>query len=415
MPLDFPSSPIDGQAYESWIYSSSKGAWLAKPLEPMAAVPSPTAPLNPTNGDMWFNTVDGTTYVYYNDGNTAQWVEMVAPISANGYYSPNYIINGAFDINQRNFSSSTLSTYGFDRWLGEGFGGTTTYSSQAFTPGAAPVSGYEAKNFARLVTSGQSLSNHYAFLVQKIEDARTLAGQTATISFWARAASGTPKIAVEIYQAFGSGGSPSSVVTVYAGQVTLSTSWQRHSLTIQVPSVAGKTFGTNNDSLLGLDLFVSAGSSFDSRTGSLGIQNNTFDIWGVQVEAGSVATPFRRNANSLQGELAACQRYYVRRLAGHVYGTFASGRVGGTTTAYAFYQFPVEMRVAPSAIEWTGSGSNYLMVDTTGKTVTNLAVDNAGTSGCLILVTGTSFTTNSGMTLQANNNSSSYIGFSAEL
>lgn len=91
MPLDFPASPVDGQAYDNWIYSSAKGAWLAKPLEPMAAVPSPTAPLNPTNGDMWYNTENGTTYVYYNDGSSAQWVEMVA---SPGFASPLAIAAG---------------------------------------------------------------------------------------------------------------------------------------------------------------------------------------------------------------------------------------------------------------------------------------------------------------------------------
>lgn len=76
--LNFPSSPINGQEYDNWVYNTAKGAWLAKPLEPMAAVPSPVAPATPQPGDMWFNTNEATTYVYYDDGNTSQWVEMVA-------------------------------------------------------------------------------------------------------------------------------------------------------------------------------------------------------------------------------------------------------------------------------------------------------------------------------------------------
>lgn len=91
MPLEFPSSPVDGQVYDNWVYSSSKGAWLAKPLEPTTAVTSDTPPANPIDGDMWFNTENGTTYVYYNDGSSAQWVEMVA---SPGFASPLAIAAG---------------------------------------------------------------------------------------------------------------------------------------------------------------------------------------------------------------------------------------------------------------------------------------------------------------------------------
>ncbi len=178
--------------------------------------------------------------------------------------------------------------------------------------GTAPVTGYEGKNFIRLVSSGQSGSTDQLALEQRIESVRTLANEVTTVSFWAKAASGTPKIAIEINQNFGTGGSPSAGVTVYFGQVTLSTSWARYSATLTVPSISGKTLGTANDNFLSLKLFCSAGSSFDARTGTLGIQNNTFDFWGVQVEAGSVATPFQTATGTLQGELAACYRYFQR-------------------------------------------------------------------------------------------------------
>lgn len=222
----------------------------------------------------------------------------------------NAIINGDYRINQRLFSSTTTSaTYGFDRWTTFIAGdGTCTYSAQTFTAGTAPVVGYEAINFARLLTASQTTSAVASRLEQSIEDVRTFANQTITISFWAKAASGTPKIAVEMTQGFGSGGSTS--VNTYAGQVTLSTSWARYSVTVAIPSISGKTIGTG--SALITRLYVSAGSDFNARTGSLGIQNNTFDIWGVQVESGSTATPFQTATGSLEGELAACQRYYEK-------------------------------------------------------------------------------------------------------
>ena len=256
-----------------------------------------------------------------------------------GQAGKNKLINGDFTVNQRSFTSTTTSnTYGFDRWALGASDGTTTYTTQAFTAGTAPVAGYEGTNYARLVTTGQTLSTANSHLRQPIEDVRTFAGQTVTVSFWAQAGSGTPKIAAELTQTFGTTGSPSAAVNTYAGQVTLSTSWARYSVTIAVPSISGKTL-TSNSSLT-TRLFVSAGSDFNSRTGTLGIQTNTFNIWGVQVEYGSKATPFQTaSGGSIQGELAMCQRYYEKSYnqatapgTGSILG---NGQVGNVTSALA--------------------------------------------------------------------------------
>ena len=268
----------------------------------------------------------------------------------------NLIINGDFRINQRAFTSITASdTYGFDRWAFQASGGTSTMTPQTFTVGSPAATGYESANFCRLATSGQTLTGHYSILYQKIEDVRTFANSTVTVSFWAKAASGTPKIALEFGQVFGTGGSPSADVNTYAGQSTISTSWARYSITATVPSITGKTIGTTaNTSLLGMNFWVSAGSTFNSRTGSIGLQNNTFDIWGVQIERGSVATPFEQRP--IQQELAMCQRYYYRFIDG-------SGQPIGLgmytfTSLVAFYiTFPVTMRIAPVLVSSTGT--NY--------------------------------------------------------
>jgi hypothetical protein len=274
--------------------------------------------------------------------------------------SHNAIINGAFEINQRNFTSTTTGgVFGFDRWSTRAVGGTTTYSSETFTLGSAPLSGYESRNFARLVTTGQSAASDRSVLLQAIESVRTFAGQTVTVSFFARAASGTPSIAVELFQSMGSGGSPSLGNPVLGEKRTLSTNWQRFSVTIPVPSLSGKTLGTDGNDRLEVLLWVSAGSDFNARTNSLGIQSNTFDIWGVQLEAGSVATPFKRNANSLQGELAACQRYYFRteRISGTpVIGARFIGL--NTITAFGSFSFPVAMRSAPTVSIYGASGNS---------------------------------------------------------
>lgn len=83
--LDFPATPTNGQVYtqdgSSWTYDSTKGAWRSSPYEPGAAITSVTAPTNPQNGDIWFDTDDGTMYVYYNDGTSSQWTEMRSQIA----------------------------------------------------------------------------------------------------------------------------------------------------------------------------------------------------------------------------------------------------------------------------------------------------------------------------------------------
>ena len=268
----------------------------------------------------------------------------------------NKIINGDFNVNQRNFTTATAAAYGFDRWRFEFSTGTNTYSAQTFTPGTAPVAGYEAKNFAQMAISGQSATSAYNILGQRIEDVRTFAGQTVTFSFWAKASSGTPSIGLEITQVFGSGGSPSAFVSTPLGSITTSTSWARYSKTVAVPSISGKTIGTDaNSSYIEANFWLSAGSDHATRASSIGINNSTFQIWGVQVEDGSVATAFNTATGTLQGELAACQRYYIRYVpqttgsAGAIFGV--SPTMTTTTIADTIFPMPVTMRTNVASME----------------------------------------------------------------
>jgi hypothetical protein len=324
----------------------------------------------------------------------------------------NKIINGDFSINQRGFSSSTTNgLYGFDRWVAFLTDGTTnSYSAQTFTPGTAPVSGYEASNFARLISAGQTLTTAQTSLRQLIENVRTFAGQTVTVSFWAKANSGTPKVALELNQGFGSGGS--SAVDTYGGQVTLTTSWARYSLTVSVPSISGKTIGSSN--FFQVVFFVSAGSNFNSRTGSLGIQSNTFDFWGVQVESGSTATAFQTATGTIQGELAACQRYYYRSL-GNTGNAILTpyGMNFSTTLAYIPVQLPVQMRVKPSSVEYASIELSDFVAEFAISAVT---LDAGSTPNIgFVQVTSTGLTQYRPNAIRNDNNAAGYIGFSAEL
>jgi hypothetical protein len=333
--------------------------------------------------------------------------------NANFAAGKNAIINGDFTINQRAFTSITTDgTYGFDRWA-LGTAGGATYTPQTFTAGAAPVAGYEAINFAQIATTGQTATSTVTILLQRIEDVRTFAGQTATVSFWAKATSGTPKIAVEMQQNFGSGGS--ATVNTYAGQITMTTSWARYSVTIAVPSVSGKTIGTS--SFTGLQLWTSAGSDFNARTGSLGIQTATIGIWGVQVEDGSVATAFQTATGTIQGELAACQRYYFRTVSTNAYGRLAQfGNAVSSTVFINWVQPPVPMRITPTAIEYSanlGAGDNNAMV----AALTSLVLDGQSNNSYIGFYAGVAsgLTTYRPYNIIANGSTTSYIAATAEL
>jgi hypothetical protein len=330
--------------------------------------------------------------------------------TTNFYAGKNAVINGDFSVNQRGFSSTTSNaTYTFDRWRTDFVGGTVTYSRQSFTPGAAPVVGYESTNFARVVVSGQTnTGGDFALWNQRIENVRTDAGQTVTISFWAKAASGTPKMSASLEQNFGSGGS--STVYVYGSAPTISTSWARYSITIAVPSISGKTIGTSSF----LSLNIEASNAYNTN---LGFQNGTFDIWGVQLEAGSVATAFQTATGTIQGELAACQRYYYRDSAANSSSTYkyfanTTDENNGTGSTLSSYFLPVVMRTSPS---FNPSG-NFMVYRAGIVAATSLSLDASSTSVIGISSNGlTGRTLGLGGNLRANNNNTAFLEFSAEL
>ena len=247
----------------------------------------------------------------------------------------NAFINGGFDFWQRGTSFTNMnSTYGADRWVvGKDSTTTVDMSRQTFTPGAAPVAGYEGQFHARLVAVVGGANPYY--MVQRIEDVRSFAGETVTLSFWAKSSVAVANTPLFV-QNFGSGGS-SAVIGSSLGTQNITTSWQRFTSTFAVPSISGKTLGAN--SLLEIQVIRTATSA-------------TVDVWGVQLESGSVATPFIRAAETLQGELAACQRYYWRA-SGTSTVTNGIGSGASTTLIRMTYPCPVTMRVAPTSIDYS--------------------------------------------------------------
>jgi hypothetical protein len=242
----------------------------------------------------------------------------------------NAIINGAFDIWQRGTSFTTGAasslTFSADRWIYFNYGTNTgSCTQETFSPGTAPVAGYEGSFFARF--NSTSTAN---FFQSRIEDVRTLAGQTATLSFFAKSGS-AQTLTVNVNQNFGSGGSSQVVIT---NTVSLTTSWARYTITVSLASLSGKTIGTGS--------FVTLEFA--------GAANNAVDIWGVQLEAGPTANVFRRNANSLQGELAACQRYFQA-----IEPEVLIGTASATSAGLLSGSLPTTMRAASTVSLSTGS------------------------------------------------------------
>ena len=304
----------------------------------------------------------------------------------------NKIINGDFNIWQRGSSialAAGTGVYGADRFRATGNG---NFSRQSFTPGTAPVAGYEGQYFGRWNLTSNSQNYDFG---QRVENARTFAGQTVTLSFWAKASATTSNAFFpRIFQNFGTGGSPSSAVYTDGSNINLTTSWTRYTVTLAIPSVSGKTFGTNNDSYLGVILQCNTTSVVD------------LDFWGWQLEQGSTATSFQTATGTIQGELAACQRYYQVANTGR-----GVGRIYSTTAAEIFFPFIVQMRINPSSLTYSTLTNAVYTPGVAFLTPTALAISGVNTGGLSL--------TASGMTGASNGATcfwwSQDVGFNSEL
>jgi hypothetical protein len=249
----------------------------------------------------------------------------------------NKIINGGFDIWQRGTSFGigvSASAFTADRAnVYVGVDAAATVSRQAFTPGDQDAIDGRPEYYFRHARTTAATGGGYIYS-QKIENVRLFSAKQITVSFWGRVSSGTLSVTPRLVQEFGSGGS--AAVTVDAAAVTLTTTWQKFSATVSIPSEAGKTINTGNN--LGLYLLSPTGVTF------------TADLAQVQLEEGPVATPFEQRPVGL--DLALCQRYYA---VVSVYGRFQAA-AGSHTGGWPIY-FPQPMRVLPSLTEVTSSQS----------------------------------------------------------
>lgn len=317
----------------------------------------------------------------------------------------NAIINGAMDVWQRG-TTFTATGWSADRWYVNADSGVATTITRSTD---APTGFRYSMKFQR--TAGNTATGAHG-IGQSFETQESIrfAGKTVTYSFWAKRGanySGSGNL-LEWRVGF-STGTDQSITTAYGGwagyseanspAATLTTSWQRFSMTFNVPSNATQ-----------ISVRV-----FQAPTGTAGADDSYF-VTGFQFEESATVTPFSRAGGSLGGELALCQRYYYRHNAISAYGWLAYGGCQNTTNGQAGLVLPVQMRVVPyGALEY----ANVRVVDSsyTVATLTSLALNVGESTPNLadIYFTGSGLTGGRPLYIGANNNVNAYIAVNAEL
>lgn len=332
----------------------------------------------------------------------------VALATHHGYR--NRLINAVgFPVNQRNLDAavSSVGAYVCDRWfIGQVASGVTQTLQRSST---SPGSNTDLLDFRYIAWARTVLGTVQPdTLNQRIENVRSLAGKVVTVTVRANTISGSVDLQCGVSQNFGTGGSPSGSVSTFAGNtLTFTTTPSTQSFQITVPSISGKTLGTNGDDNLEVVLIRPLTGS--GTTGTL-------NIFAVQVEDGPIATPFE--VRPVVVELAACQRYYWRILGGTLVSFVGSGLAATTTSAYIQVRLPCTMRKLP--VLTTSSGAAMNVTTGSGGGVASTAIALNGTVGNLDSVLLT-VTVASGLTAKEPSlawvltTTSNWIAFDSEL
>jgi hypothetical protein len=316
-----------------------------------------------------------------------------------GTVQANPILNSSFQVWQRGTANITGGyAYTADRWQKS----NDTYFGVSRQVTGDTTNLPNIQYCARVQRTAGSTVTTAMQIAQSIESVNSIpfAGKTATISFYARAGANysATSNALAVFFNYGTG-TDQNILSGYTGganvvaqTATLTTTWQRFSYTGSVPSTA-----------------TEMGCFFQQTpTGTAGA-NDYFEVTGVQIDIGSVALPFRTYAGTIQGELAACQRYYYRTAN---MGDFTLGSVISTTQVTGYVYHPVTMRSAPTVFDV----SNVYYYDSTVATqytTGTVTAPSASVNGAYVRYThGTAvFTTGRAGILYMNG----YYGFGAEL
>jgi hypothetical protein len=380
-------------------------AWVSLPYA------SNVSPLT-TKGDLYTYSTDNDRLAVGANGET-----LVADSSTStglrytaGTVQANPVLNSAFQIWQRGTSISVTTNtlvYTADRWLANpaGLNLATTVSRQTTGDTTNLPNIQYCLRYQR--NSGQTgtAPNYFAQTFETINSI-PYAGKVVTFSFYARAGANYSPTSSNLQTQLQAGTSTDAqfvtgTTNVVNLQTTLTTTWQRFTYT--------STTIPTNTTQLGI-LFTY------NPTGTAGA-NDYFEVTGVQIDVGSVALPFRTNGATIQGELAACQRYYYRTVAGTAV-RYAVGYNNSTSNAEIVMPFPVRMRIAPTALEQSGTAGDYgLIYGGIGALCTSVpSFVTAGNSQINFNFTVLAGSLTVGQASIAYSvNSNGYLGWSAEL
>jgi hypothetical protein len=334
----------------------------------------------------------------------------VIPTSYGYSAGKNSVINGGFDTWQRGTSlaiSNGVTTYLADRWAAYRAATGSTVSRQATSDTTnLPTIQYCARvqrDNANASTSAISYYNMFESI-----NSIPFAGQTVIFSFYARKGANYSQASSGLTVVLKTGtGTDQNIYSGFTGATnavlqtaTLTTTWQRFTYSATLASSITQI-------ALGLEF---------APVGTAGAADY-FEVTGAQLELGTSATTFSRNASTYQGELAACQRYYYRLTGGNPSMLAMTGLGYSTTTILGYVNFPTTMRTAPSALDTSAMASFAWDRGNTGSgnTPSSVIADstwNANIGAFQINTTG--ITANSIYRIFSNA-ASAYVGFTSEL
>jgi hypothetical protein len=319
-----------------------------------------------------------------------------------GTVQANPVLNSAFQVWQRGTSiaGAGFKNYTADQWTL--FRAGTTISRQVTNDTTnLPFIQYCARVQRDSGTTGTSVN----LLQNTLETINSIpyAGKTVTYSFYARKGANYSNASDNLVSAIYSGtGTDQALIDgftgsaiVVQGTATLTTTWQRFSYTGTVASNA-----------------TELGVQFNFTPSGTAGANDYYEVTGVQLDIGNVALPFRTYAGTIQGELAACQRYYFRNTGANGNILSQIGTAGSTTTSVSFVTPPVTMRVTPTSIDY----ANVHILDTqSAYTLSALTISTSSTKSVFELSGTTTGLTITRPNFLAGNATGAFIGLSAEL
>jgi hypothetical protein len=350
--------------------------------------------------------------------------------SGGAFSFKNRIINGDMRIAQRGTTANPTSGgyYTVDRIRIGGTSGVISTIAPVTSQSTNAPSGFinsflwTNTNAASPLTTTQIVILQHYIEGTNISDFGwgTANAKTVTLSFWVRSSlTGTFGGAIRNYDA--------SRSYPFSYTISSSNTWEQKSITI-----AGDTSGTwLTDTGIGLDINFGLGvgpdrlgtagawdaSNKNGATGQVQLVETagaTFYITGVQLEVGSVATPFERRPYGT--ELALCQRYYYKIQANVAGSLFCIGRNANTTVAFGGVFFPVTMRISPTALEQSGTAADYQIRHGTTSTVCSAVPSFISTSptGYFEFTVASGLTAGQGCDLRGAT-TDAYLAWSAEL